>query len=63
MPCSATERDISLSSISRSSLKPVKMPQRPFMSPMLWRIVTWSLVTERMPVRGMPITVKPSITM
>jgi hypothetical protein len=56
MPCSATERDISLSSISRSSLKPVRMPQRPFMSPTLRRMVTWELVTERMPVRGMPIT-------
>jgi hypothetical protein len=30
--------------------------------PMLRRMVTWWLRTERMPVRGMPTTVKPSIT-
>ncbi len=62
MPCSACERVMTLFSISRSSLKPVKMPQRPLWSPVLPRMVTWWFSTERMPARGRPVTVKPSMT-
>jgi hypothetical protein len=35
------------------------MPHVPFWSAVLSRMVTWWFVTDRMPARGMPLTVKP----
>ena len=53
MPCSMALRLVSLASMRTSWLKPVKMPQRPALSTMLWEMTTPVLVTERMPAREM----------
>ena len=52
MPCSTADREHSLFSIVMFSLKPVRMPQVPFWSQRLLRMMTPLLVTVRMPARG-----------
>ena len=45
------------------SLNPVKIPQVPFWSQLLFWMMTPVLTTERMPARGVPTTLKPWIVM